>query len=93
MGCMAIGVTVFMAATTMPSRAQSLSLSGSLWIYQPSARPLPAVGYKVYLYSKSSGWSRPSYTDNSGRYAHYGVKPDKYLLQIRDNQNRVSECF
>ena len=21
--------------------------------------------------------------------AHYGVKPDKYLLQIRDNQNRV----
>ena len=87
--CMMIGATVFMSAITTSPRAQSLSLSGSLWIYQPSARPLPAVAYKVYLYSKQSGWSRPSYTDSSGRYAHYGVRPDKYLLQIRDNQNRV----
>jgi hypothetical protein len=72
-----------------PLHAQSLSLSGSLWIYQPNARPIPAVGYKVYLYNKQSGWSRPSYTDSAGRYAHYGVRPDKYLLHVRDSQNKV----
>jgi hypothetical protein len=87
--CAAIGASIFLSTSTPPSHAQSLSLSGSLWIYQPSARPLPAVGYKVFLYSKQSGWSRPSYTDSSGRYAHYGVRPDKYLLHIRDNQNKV----
>lgn len=62
---------------------------GSLLIFQANARPLPAVGYKVFLYSKQNGWSRPSYTDGSGRYAHYGVRPDKYLLHIRNYQNKV----
>lgn len=71
------------------AHAQTLSLAGSLLIYRANARPSPAVGYKVYLYSKQSGWSRASYTDSSGRYAHYGVVPGKYLLQIRDSQNAV----
>jgi Carboxypeptidase regulatory-like domain len=87
--CAALCATTLLSITATPSHAQSLSLSGSLWIHQPSARPLPAVGYKVYLYSKQSGWSRPSYTDSAGRYAHYGVRPDKYLLQIRDSQNKT----
>jgi hypothetical protein len=78
-----------LSTLAVPLHAQSLSLSGSLWIYQPNARPIPAVGYKVYLYNKQSGWSRPSYTDGAGRYAHYGVRPDKYLLHVRDNQNKV----
>lgn len=72
------------------SHAQnSPSVWGSLLIIQTNARPLPAVGYKVFLYSKQNGWSRPSYTDGSGRYAHYGVRPDKYLLHIRNYQNKV----
>lgn len=67
----------------------SPSVWGSLLIFQANARPLPAVGYKVFLYSKQIGWSRPSYTDGAGRYAHYGVRPDKYLLHIRNYQNKV----
>jgi hypothetical protein len=82
-------VAALLSSLAAPVHAQNLSLSGSLWIYQPNARPIPAVGYKVYLYNKQSGWSRPSYTDSAGRYAHYGVRPDKYLLHIRDSQNKV----
>lgn len=73
------------AATTV--RAQSLSLSGAVYIYQANARPVPAIGYKVYLYNKQSGWSRPSFTDGAGRYAHYGVGPGNYLLLVRNAQN------
>jgi hypothetical protein len=87
--CVVVCATALLSAINTPLRAQNLSLSGSLWIYQPNARPLPAVGYKVYLYNKQNGWSRPSYTDSAGRYAHYGVRPDKYLLHIRDSQNKV----
>jgi hypothetical protein len=87
--CAALCAAALLSISTTPSHAQNLSLSGSLWIHQPNARPLPAVGYKVYLYNKQSGWSRPSYTDSAGRYAHYGVRPDKYLLQIRDGQNKT----
>jgi Carboxypeptidase regulatory-like domain len=87
--CVAVCATALLSTIATSAHAQSLSLSGSLWIYQPNARPLPVVGYKVYLYNKQSGWSRPSYTDSSGRYAHYGVRPDKYLLHIRDSQNKV----
>ena len=65
------------------------SLWGSLLIYQGTMRPLPAAGYVVYLYSNRIGWSRPSYTDGYGRYAHYGVPPGKYLLHIRNYQNQV----
>ena len=89
MRCAALCAAALFSSTVTPSQAQNLSLSGSLWIHQPNARLIPAVGYKVYLYNKQSGWSRPSYTDSSGRYAHYGARPDKYLLQIRDSQSKT----
>lgn len=82
-GCM-------LASAALPAVAQMPpSVWGALAIYQGNGRPVPATGYVVYLYSSRIGWSRPSYTDGYGRYAHYGVPAGKYLLHIRNYQNQV----
>ncbi len=52
--------------------AQNLSLSGSLYQQNPSGTsPIPANGYRVYLYRHFTGWIGPPITDSSGRYALY----------------------
>lgn len=78
-----LGIATTLSAQNPPS------LWGSLLIYQGNARPLPAAGYVVYLYSNHIGWSRPSYTDGYGRYAHYGVPPGKYLLRVISYRNQI----
>jgi hypothetical protein len=77
------------AALPLPAQAPP-SAWGSLYIHQPGMRsPAPAGGYVVYLYSNRMRWSRPSYTDGYGRYAHYGVPAGKYLLRILNYHNQI----
>ncbi len=65
---------------------QSLSLSGTLYRYEPANRkapPPPLPGYRVYLYSRQANrWIGPSITDSYGRYAFYDISYGTYLLRI-----------
>jgi hypothetical protein len=56
---------------------------GTLYIYNPNGpNAIPAVGYLVYIWHPARGKSAPSVTDSFGRYAIYGVPPDRYKLFI-----------
>lgn len=66
--------------------APQLSLSGSLYRYNPTlrkTRPPALPGQRVYLYSnRPSRWIGPSITDSYGRFAFYDLSPGVYLLRI-----------
>ncbi len=76
----------------LPAHSQlpSPNLSGTLFIYVPgSSKPVPASGYKVFLYKANMGWSKPSFTDSYGRYALYGVPPGRYLMRVMNYSNAI----
>jgi hypothetical protein len=81
-----IVVAAVMWCLALALRAVSAELpvvSGSVYVYQAGgSRPAAAVGHRVYLYNKATGWIGPSVTDNYGRFAFYHVSPNKYLLRI-----------
>jgi hypothetical protein len=72
------------ALVPCPARAQTATIVvGSVFVYNPSgSHPVPAVGYKVYLYNWNSGWIGPAVTDGYGRFAFYNIRYDTYLLRI-----------
>ena len=74
-----------------PFLAMRPSLVGSLYQYIPNApRPIPAVGYRVYLYRLTGGRrSQPSFTDSLGRYALYNVTSGRYLMRVFNRANAV----
>jgi len=63
--------------------AQLVVVSGAIYVYNPGGtEPAPAVGHRVYLFNRSTGWIGPSVTDNYGRFAFYKVTQSSYLLTI-----------
>ncbi len=71
---------------------QRLCLSGSCYVVDRRIdRSVPAVGFNVYIYSKSTGWIGPSIIDSYGRYAFYNAPPGRYLMRIYQQKRHVWE--
>lgn len=74
-----------------PGHAQSLS--GQLFLQNPHGpHPVPAAGYKVYLYSRvGQAWIGPVLTDSQGRYAFFNRPNGDYLLRVIQSDKQVFE--
>ena len=54
--------------------------------------PVPAAGYKVYLYSRvGQAWIGPVLTDSQGRYAFFNRPNGDYLLRVIQSDKQVFE--
>lgn len=63
-------------------RAENPALYGRVWIVVPSGRePLAEAEVKIVSHDKAETVQK-TYTDTSGDYAFYDVKPGKYILVI-----------
>lgn len=79
-------LVLMLSTLLIPSavEAQTASVAyGSIFVYDPSgSHPTPALGYKVYLFNRSTNWIGPSVTDSYGRFAFYNIPYNIYLLRV-----------
>ena len=60
-------------------------LAGSLYRYRSGGpAPVPASGYRVYLYSPSTGWIGPVVTMIDGRYVFASLPLGRYVMHINN---------
>ena len=77
-------LTLFALLLPINAIAEEAFVKGTVFIMNPGGKsPIPASSYEVTLYDiQKKMLLNPSVTDTFGRFAFYGVRSEKYLLDI-----------